>query len=257
MTDASPMIRLEARQQALRRRHARRATSLSLDVARGELCVLVGPSGCGKTTTMKMVNRLVEPTSGPRAARRRGRRAARPRAGAPAGRLRHPAGRAVPAPERARQRRAPCRGCSAGTASGRARAPTSCSSLVGLDPSTYGGALPSAAVGRAAPARRGRPRARRRPARAAHGRAVQRRRPGGPRAAAGRVPAAAARARHHGRARHPRHRRGGAARRPRRGAARGRPARAVRAAAPTSSARLRRTSSRPSSAPTARSSGCR
>jgi osmoprotectant transport system ATP-binding protein len=37
---------------------------LSLDVARGELCVLVGPSGCGKTTTMKMVNRLVEPTSG-------------------------------------------------------------------------------------------------------------------------------------------------------------------------------------------------
>jgi osmoprotectant transport system ATP-binding protein len=37
---------------------------LSLDVAPGEFCVLVGPSGCGKTTTMKMVNRLVEPTSG-------------------------------------------------------------------------------------------------------------------------------------------------------------------------------------------------
>lgn len=37
---------------------------LSLDVERGELVVLVGPSGCGKTTTMKMVNRLVEPTSG-------------------------------------------------------------------------------------------------------------------------------------------------------------------------------------------------
>lgn len=37
---------------------------LSLEVRRGELCVLVGPSGCGKTTTMKMVNRLVEPTSG-------------------------------------------------------------------------------------------------------------------------------------------------------------------------------------------------
>ncbi|HLY83672.1 MAG TPA: betaine/proline/choline family ABC transporter ATP-binding protein [Acidimicrobiales bacterium] len=37
---------------------------LSLDVAEGELCVLVGPSGCGKTTTMKMINRLVEPTSG-------------------------------------------------------------------------------------------------------------------------------------------------------------------------------------------------
>ena len=37
---------------------------LTLDVAEGELCVLVGPSGCGKTTTMKMINRLVEPTSG-------------------------------------------------------------------------------------------------------------------------------------------------------------------------------------------------
>jgi osmoprotectant transport system ATP-binding protein len=37
---------------------------LTLDVQRGELVVLVGPSGCGKTTTMKMVNRLVEPSSG-------------------------------------------------------------------------------------------------------------------------------------------------------------------------------------------------
>jgi osmoprotectant transport system ATP-binding protein len=37
---------------------------LSLDVQAGELVVLVGPSGCGKTTTMKMVNRLIEPTSG-------------------------------------------------------------------------------------------------------------------------------------------------------------------------------------------------
>jgi osmoprotectant transport system ATP-binding protein len=37
---------------------------LSLDVRPGELAVLVGPSGCGKTTTMKMVNRLIEPTSG-------------------------------------------------------------------------------------------------------------------------------------------------------------------------------------------------
>jgi osmoprotectant transport system ATP-binding protein len=37
---------------------------LSLDVPAGEICVLVGPSGSGKTTAMRMVNRMVEITSG-------------------------------------------------------------------------------------------------------------------------------------------------------------------------------------------------
>src|SRR5688572_13514237 len=37
---------------------------LSLEIEPGEICVLVGPSGCGKTTTLKMINRLVEPSSG-------------------------------------------------------------------------------------------------------------------------------------------------------------------------------------------------
>jgi osmoprotectant transport system ATP-binding protein len=37
---------------------------LDLTFAAGELTVLVGPSGCGKTTTMKMINRLIEPSSG-------------------------------------------------------------------------------------------------------------------------------------------------------------------------------------------------
>ncbi|HWG92605.1 MAG TPA: ATP-binding cassette domain-containing protein [Mycobacteriales bacterium] len=58
-----PTIRLDA----VRKTYADGTTAvheLSLDVRKGERCVLVGPSGCGKTTTMKMVNRLVEPTSG-------------------------------------------------------------------------------------------------------------------------------------------------------------------------------------------------
>jgi osmoprotectant transport system ATP-binding protein len=37
---------------------------LSFEVPEGEICVLVGPSGCGKTTSMRMVNRLIEPTEG-------------------------------------------------------------------------------------------------------------------------------------------------------------------------------------------------
>jgi osmoprotectant transport system ATP-binding protein len=37
---------------------------LSLEIAEGEFVCLVGPSGCGKTTTLKMINRLIEPTSG-------------------------------------------------------------------------------------------------------------------------------------------------------------------------------------------------
>jgi len=37
---------------------------LSFEVPAGKICVLVGPSGCGKTTSLKMVNRLIEPTGG-------------------------------------------------------------------------------------------------------------------------------------------------------------------------------------------------
>jgi osmoprotectant transport system ATP-binding protein len=37
---------------------------LSLTVHDGEVCVLVGPSGCGKTTTLRMINRLIEPSGG-------------------------------------------------------------------------------------------------------------------------------------------------------------------------------------------------
>jgi osmoprotectant transport system ATP-binding protein len=37
---------------------------VSMHIPAGEMVVFVGPSGCGKTTTMKMINRLIEPTSG-------------------------------------------------------------------------------------------------------------------------------------------------------------------------------------------------
>ena len=38
--------------------------SVNLEIQDGQFVVLVGPSGCGKTTTLKMINRLIEPTSG-------------------------------------------------------------------------------------------------------------------------------------------------------------------------------------------------
>jgi osmoprotectant transport system ATP-binding protein len=42
----------------------RAVNDFSLHVEKGEVCVLIGPSGCGKTTTLRMINRLVEPDSG-------------------------------------------------------------------------------------------------------------------------------------------------------------------------------------------------
>ncbi len=38
--------------------------TVSITIPAGEIVVFVGPSGCGKTTTMRMINRLIEPTSG-------------------------------------------------------------------------------------------------------------------------------------------------------------------------------------------------
>ncbi|WP_143594940.1 ATP-binding cassette domain-containing protein, partial [Terribacillus saccharophilus] len=37
---------------------------LNLQIEKGEFICFIGPSGCGKTTSMKMVNRLIEPTEG-------------------------------------------------------------------------------------------------------------------------------------------------------------------------------------------------
>lgn len=38
--------------------------NIDLEIAKGEFICFIGPSGCGKTTTMKMINRLIEPSSG-------------------------------------------------------------------------------------------------------------------------------------------------------------------------------------------------
>lgn len=38
--------------------------NVSMSIPAGDFVVFVGPSGCGKTTTMKMINRLIEPTAG-------------------------------------------------------------------------------------------------------------------------------------------------------------------------------------------------
>ncbi len=42
----------------------RAVDDLNFQIEKGEFIVLIGPSGCGKTTTMKMINRLIEPTEG-------------------------------------------------------------------------------------------------------------------------------------------------------------------------------------------------
>ncbi len=57
---------LELREVSKRYRGAPRdaVENLSLTVPAGRVCVLIGPSGCGKTTALKMINRLIEPSSG-------------------------------------------------------------------------------------------------------------------------------------------------------------------------------------------------
>src|SRR3546814_9754618 len=62
------MIRLENLTKIFETREGRAvaADNVSMDVREGEICILLGPSGCGKTTTLKMINRLIPPTSGKR-----------------------------------------------------------------------------------------------------------------------------------------------------------------------------------------------
>ena len=58
------MIRLENLTKVFPGTEEPAVDDLSLDIYEGEIVVFVGPSGCGKTTTMKMINRIIEPTDG-------------------------------------------------------------------------------------------------------------------------------------------------------------------------------------------------
>ena len=93
---------------------------LSLDIAEGETVALVGPSGCGKTTTLKMINRLIEPTGGPILVD--GTDVCSGTRWSSAGdRLRDPEHRPDAAPHDPPEHRHRARSCWAGTTSGRAR----------------------------------------------------------------------------------------------------------------------------------------
>jgi osmoprotectant transport system ATP-binding protein len=58
------MIELEQLSKRYPGQAALAVDALDLRIAEGEIVILVGPSGCGKTTTLKMINRIIEPSSG-------------------------------------------------------------------------------------------------------------------------------------------------------------------------------------------------
>jgi osmoprotectant transport system ATP-binding protein len=62
--DGGRMIRLENVSKTFPGTARPAVDGLDLDVPGGTTCVLIGPSGCGKTTTMRIVNRLIEPDQG-------------------------------------------------------------------------------------------------------------------------------------------------------------------------------------------------
>ena len=59
-----PMIRLEGVTKQYPGQDRPAVQHIDMDIPAGEIVIFVGPSGCGKTTLMKMINRLIEPTSG-------------------------------------------------------------------------------------------------------------------------------------------------------------------------------------------------
>jgi osmoprotectant transport system ATP-binding protein len=64
VTDQDIMIELDELTKRFPGQQEPAVDRVSMRIPRGEIVVFVGPSGCGKTTTMKLINRLIEPTSG-------------------------------------------------------------------------------------------------------------------------------------------------------------------------------------------------
>ena len=64
MSDAEAMIRLEALTKRYPGQAEAAVDNITMAIPEGEIVIFVGPSGCGKTTTLKMINRIIEPTSG-------------------------------------------------------------------------------------------------------------------------------------------------------------------------------------------------
>jgi osmoprotectant transport system ATP-binding protein len=58
------MIRLDELTKRYPGQETPAVDAVDLDIPEGEIVILVGPSGCGKTTTLEMINRLIEPSSG-------------------------------------------------------------------------------------------------------------------------------------------------------------------------------------------------
>ncbi|MGH3929173.1 MAG: ABC transporter ATP-binding protein, partial [Pseudonocardiaceae bacterium] len=58
------MIALEGVSKTYPRQSEPAVAELTMNIPEGKIVMLIGPSGCGKTTTLKMMNRLIEPTTG-------------------------------------------------------------------------------------------------------------------------------------------------------------------------------------------------
>jgi osmoprotectant transport system ATP-binding protein len=61
---SSTMIRLDGVTKQYPGQSEPAVERINMDIPQGEIIIFVGPSGCGKTTTMKMINRLIEPSDG-------------------------------------------------------------------------------------------------------------------------------------------------------------------------------------------------